>query len=485
MKSVAIVLFALLAVSASAQVTWVCTASKGEWSSAPCWSSSRVPSKDDDVVLGNADFTMVALGQDIQVKSLSLTNTVTLVLQDSSFTSAGKVAVGSSAKVIYDTSAEIKALEVNVEGTLEWKRGVIKSLHSVSGDVIIDDGAAKELNGAHLVVGGSGKFSAGVLFMHNAGQIIVQPSGTFSINGAQSIVPDVDCLINNAGVLNFESSIEIPLPVLNTGKVNVNSGVTVTFQPPQSKLVVTESGLVTVSKDATLVLASNGNSFSSGSKLSVAGSLQVIGDLAVYSQEDTKIESLSLDKGGKISGSGDLEVNTMNWFSGTVLGNSKLAISSLAVSGPFPIVLDGRHVVVSSAKFSGEADKTINVIFTDTTSKPSFDFLADTQILNAHRFTGNGAVSFHGKTVYSNTADKVEYSKGVNCGEGQCLIIDAGIAVVVHDGASLSADAGIISIAGSLEHHGNLVIADAGMFHFTGKDKVMLPAKTKNFLAAF
>ncbi len=265
---------------------------------------------------------------------------------------------------------------VNIQGTLNWRRGTISGNGplAINGILNIYSEYAKTLDARALDNFGSINWAdTGEFRLLNQAALHNQGSGVFNITGNAKLAfatPDGGSLANSGTILKSASSglTTIDVEIQNSGTVNLASG---TLQLSRGSL--TESGSFTIAAGAKLRCSGGSHVFGPGANISGAGDLTFSGGNSAFSgvyslAGNLKVSggalalnsNISLPRlevsGGVLAGSGNLTVNTLfNWSGGKISGGGSLLLNGTTqISGGNSKELDGRALAnAGSAAWSG------------------------------------------------------------------------------------------------------------------------------------
>ncbi len=265
---------------------------------------------------------------------------------------------------------------INIQGTLNWRRGTISGNGSlaINGILNIYSEYAKTLDARPLDNFGSINWAdTGEFRLLNQAALKNQGSGVFNITGNAKLAfatPGGGSLVNSGTILKSGSSGQstIDVEVQNSGTVNLASG---TLQLGRGSL--TESGSFAIAAGAKLRCSAGSHVFGPGASVSGAGGLTFSGGNSAFSGVYSLTGSLKLSggaltlnsdislpqlevSGGVLAGSGAVTVNTLfNWSGGKISGAGSLLLNgSTQISGGGAKELDGRALAnAGSAAWSG------------------------------------------------------------------------------------------------------------------------------------
>lgn len=263
---------------------------------------------------------------------------------------------------------------VNIQGTLNWRRGTISGNGplAIHGILNIYSEHAKTLDARPLDNFGSIDWAdTGEFRLLNQAVLRNQGSGVFNITGNAKLAfatPGGGSLLNFGTILKSGSSGQSTFDVemQNSGTVSLASG---TLQLTRGSL--TEIGSFVIASGAGLRCSAGSHVFAPGATISGAGSLIFSGGNNTFSGSlagrlvisggtlflNSNISLAQLEvSGGVLAGGGNLSVNTLfNWSGGKISGAGNLLLNGTTqISGGSAKELDGRTLTnAGNAAWSG------------------------------------------------------------------------------------------------------------------------------------
>jgi hypothetical protein len=235
-----------------------------------------------------------------------------------------------------------------VAGSFTWSSGSLGSAGSpftlLANGTMTLSGTSKTLNGATLVNGNAGAWTAGQIGF-NGGVFSNAPSATFDLqaDGTALLANSLSPVFLNAGTLRKTAGTgtsTITLPCANSGSVQINSGtlaLTLTdstggFTPAAGATLIV-SGTATLSAAASI--SGTGNFESAGIAITNHGTLN-IGGTNTFSAGATRLDGTCIINNAPVivsganvlfSGSGNLSPSSLNLSGGILQGTMQMTVS--------------------------------------------------------------------------------------------------------------------------------------------------------------
>ncbi len=317
--------------SVPATVVWDGQANDKQWGTATNWSSDKLPTPSDDVVIGSG-FGTINIGLSVSIISIDCQSALKI--------NSGiiNISVASTISGLDFSSGTLDGFgNVTVSSSFNWSSGTMTggsgklilaagAIGTASGNAGRQLGRTLEVAGTLTYSGSNWTFGTGT-----PGTLSVLPGGTFAAIGDGDFGNSgPGGAIVNAGTFTRSglgtTSLGGSTSLSSSGQLNVASG---TLQLNGGGSL---SAGATLSAGAALEVASGSFALNAGAAISGAGSLAITGGSLVVSANATAANYSQF--GGTLDGGATLTVTgTMDWSGGTMTGGTGKLVLAAGATG--------------------------------------------------------------------------------------------------------------------------------------------------------
>ncbi len=478
-------------------VVWIGPNSGGDWDTASNWSDDAVPTSTDNVMIGSGVTVTHNSDIDDSVNSLNCAGILSIGAGELDLATASSIA-----NLILSNAGLGGAGNVEIQDSMDWNGGFM----SGSGTTTIDASATLTLGSEpdgeihlerNLINAGSVVWTGDYLIFGDGVTLDNQEDATFddqtdlgcyasgwaSFSNEGTFTKSSDSYttsfyasiaFSNSGTLSIDSGSLTVDDLSNSGEVDVNSG-TLSVQDGSN------SGSIVFASDTSLYVSSSGSAaFILEADGSLSGSTVVTVDSSGVLQldQDTTLDSLTLNSGGLVEGAGNLTIAvSMDWTGGTVSGTLTIDASATLTLENSEHDLNSNLNNAGSAVWTGGDIVLGDGVTFDNQAGATFDNQADTY---CYASSGSAAFSNEGTFTKSGGSSSTLFDASIaldNSGtievQSATLQLEAGSnsgSIVISAGAVLQFDSssGFTLDSGSDISGAGSVLVDSGMLYLCG-----------------